>query len=198
MKQLILNDGIYPQICSLARAYEGEFAVMLFGSVRGDEHVVTHIAPPGKKAVNDWAFCTNDQDHESAFYERLSSEHPGIQWLGDLHAHPPGMAWLSGTDRRTIREILVGTTDAVHPEEYVAGVMLRTEAGLDIFPTHFTRENLRGSPMEVRHEGIHQKPQGTGSLITKTFHHCRSWIGRQHVRRHGGAGGRGHDHADRP
>jgi proteasome lid subunit RPN8/RPN11 len=198
MKKLVLDSNIYPRICALAREYEGEFAVTLFGTIRGDDHIITHIAPPGRKSVNDWAFCTNDQEYEADFFERLREQDPAIQYLGDLHAHPPLMSWLSDTDRRTIRQILLGTTDAIHPNEYVGGVMLRNRHNLDIYPMHFTRENLSGSPMEVQYERVCQKPQRTGGLIHKTYCHCRSWLARQRTRRHGHTGRIGHDHPDRP
>lgn len=198
MRQLVFGDGIYSQLCSLSRTFQEEFAVTLFGEVRGNEHYVTHIAPPGKNASSSWARCTNDKDFEAAFFERLQKDKPEIEWLGDLHAHPPGFAELSSTDRRTIRKILLGDDDTLHPDEYVAGVMLRNDNGIDIYPMHFDRQNLAGSPMEVRYEGICQKPERAGSLIFKAYRHCRSWIARQRARRHGSASRRGSTHADRP
>lgn len=198
MRRLALGDGIYLQICQLAQEYEGEFSVMLFGKVTGDEHLVLYIAPPGKNAKSEQAFCTSDSEHESEFFSRLLEQDPAIEWLGDLHAHPPGIPWLSHTDRRTIRRILLGTSDAVHPKQYVAGVMLRTSTDLDIFPVYFTREDLDGSPMEIRHEGIHKEPTGTRHFIHQTYRRCRYWVARQRPRRHGSASGCGDDHADRP
>ena len=197
MKRLVLAEGIYPEIYALSRKFSGEFAVTLFGEIQGEDYVVSHIAPPGQHALSDDAACTGDDDFETAVFHQLRAAHPGIRWLGDLHAHPTGCRWLSLTDRRTIRNILLGTDDTLHPEEYVAGILLRTEEGLDILPLHFHRANLKGSLMEVHHERLCQKSQGTRSLLGQAYRHCRSWLSRQLVRPYRGSSRSRGTHPDR-
>lgn len=159
MKRLILECGIYEQLCSLAVTFEGEFAVTLFGEVRGDDHVIAHIAPPGEEAINGLSHCSNDAEFEAQFFERLLKDDPGITWLGDLHAHPPGCPWLSRTDRHTIRRLLLDNdADVLHPTTYVAGVILRAGNDIAIYPSHFTPTNLEGSEMEVCNESLCEKP----------------------------------------
>src|SRR5207245_1910245 len=104
------------------------------------------------------------------FFRRLRKEKPDIQWLGDLHMHPPRCRMLSAIDRRTIKSILLGTDDTVHPEEYIAGIMLprrrQGEPGVAIYPTIFSKQNLEGSEMELEYaiNGICQKSERTRSL----------------------------------
>ncbi len=48
MKTLALQDGIFDEIVRLAHLYgELEFAVTIFGFIRGERFEVTHIAQPG-------------------------------------------------------------------------------------------------------------------------------------------------------
>jgi len=149
IKRLVLAHGVYPGICNLATLYPEEFAVTLFGFRKDEDCVVTHIAPPGKNAQQGYARCTGDAEFEASFFEELQKKDPQITWLGDLHAHPLGLSSLSGRDRQTVREILLGTDDTWHPAEYVAGVMLRTVNGVTFYPCYFTKENLDGSEMET-------------------------------------------------
>jgi len=197
MKRLVFADGIYGSLCALACQFRGEFAVTLFGDVRGEDYCVSHIAPPGKNADNDFAHCTNDAEFEADVFHQLRRKNPEIRYLGDLHAHPPGLRFLSGTDRRTIRHILLDADDTLHPDEYVAGVLLRTGEGLAIYPRHFTKQDLAGSAMEVDHEGIRKKPARTGSFVAQAYRYCRDRLARQRHRRHGGAGGHRDGNADR-
>src|SRR5439155_23154708 len=149
IKRLVLEHGVYPGICELATRYPQEFAVTLFGFRKDEDYIVTHMAPPGKNAEQEYARCTGDAEFEASFFEELQKKDPQITWVGDLHAHPLGLSSLSGRDLRTVREILLGTDDTWHPSEYVAGVMLRTTGGVTIYPWHFTKENLDGSEMET-------------------------------------------------
>ena len=148
-KRLVLEHGVYPDICELATRYPHEFAVTLFGFRKDEDYRVTHIAPPGKNAVQEYAQCTGDAEFEARFFEELRKKDPQITWLGDLHAHPCWISSLSGRDLRTVRKILLGTDDTWHPAEYVAGVMLRMTSGIAFYPWHFTKENLEGSEMET-------------------------------------------------
>jgi hypothetical protein len=89
-KTLVLQDGIYAEIVRLAREFKGlEFAITLFGSIRNERFEVTHFAPPGRNAEHAHGRCTNDHEFESDVFDRLRKEVPGIQYIGDLHAHPP-------------------------------------------------------------------------------------------------------------
>ncbi len=142
MRTLALQDGIFEQIVRLLDLYgELEFAVTLFGFIRSERFEGTHIAQPGPASNHEYGSCTGDHEFESDFFSGLREKVPGIQWLGDLHAHPPSYPGLSGTDHRTIRQILFGTDDTLHPQEYVAGISLPLrragEPGVVIEPLGF-------------------------------------------------------------
>jgi hypothetical protein len=179
-KTLVLQDGIYAEIVRLAGEFEGlEFAVTLFGSKREGRFQVTHLAPPGSAAEHAPGRCTNDHEFESDVFNRLRKEVPGIQYLGDLHAHPPSYPRLSGTDHATVRRTLFGTDDTLHPEEYVAGIILPLrragEPGVAIVPTYFSKQNPRGSEMELEyvHAGVRTKPERARSLLLAAYRHER-------------------------
>ena len=87
----------------------------LFGHRDEDRYVVNHMADPGSRARRAYGFCTGDDEFETEVFAKLRKTNPGIQWLGDLHMHPPHCRMLSATDRHTIKRILLGTDDTVHP-----------------------------------------------------------------------------------
>jgi hypothetical protein len=202
-KTLVLQDGIYAEIARLAREFVGlEFAVTLFGSIRSDRFEVTHLVPPGKKAKQARGRCTNDHEFESDVFNKLRKEVPGIQYLGDLHAHPPSYPRLSGRDYATVRETLFGTDDTLHPEEYVAGIILPLrragEPGVAIVPTYFSKENPSGSEMELEYvlTGICTKPERARRLFLAAYSPERRGIDWWHAPRHLGAYWRRLSHAD--
>ena len=113
-------------------------------------YVVLAITGPGKRATHEPAHYSGDEDHANEVYSALRSAMPGLRWIGELHVHPRGMIWLSGGDRRTVKEILTGNDDTLHPDEFIAGVMQRRNGAVDIYPYHFTRECLEGRAMQVQ------------------------------------------------
>src|SRR5713101_2465069 len=172
-KTLVLQDGIYAEIVRLAGEFEGlEFAITLFGFIRDERFEVTHFAPPGKDSEHAHSRCTNDHEFESDFFSRLRKEVPGIQYIGDLHAHPPSYPRLSSTDYATVKRTLFGTDDTLHPEEYVAGIILPLrragEPGVAIVPTYFSKQNPSGSEMEL--EYVH------AGVCTKSDRACRLFL----------------------
>ena len=202
-KTLVLQDGIYPEIVRLACEFKGlEFAITLFGSVRNERFEVTHFAPPGRNAEHARGRCTNDHEFESDVFNRLRKEVPGIQYLGDLHAHPASCPRLSSTDYATVRQTLFGTDDTLHPEEYVAGIILplrrEGEPGVAIVPTYFSKQNPRGSEMELEyvHAGVCTKPERARRLFLAGYGHDRRRINWRHPHRHLGAYWRRLSHAD--
>ncbi len=202
-RTLILQDGIYAEIVRLAGEFRGlEFAITLFGSIRDERFEVTHIAPPGGNAEHAHGRCTNDHEFESDVFNRLRKEVPGIQYLGDLHAHPPSYPRLSGTDYATVRQTLFGTDDTLHPEEYVAGIILPLrragEPGVAIVPTYFSKQNPLGSEMELEyvHAGVCTKPERTRRLFLAAYSRGRRGVDRWHDLRHLGAYWRRLTHAD--
>src|SRR6266705_5492025 len=202
-KTLVLQDGIYAEIARLAHEFKGlEFAVTLFGSIRNERFEVTHLAPPGRNAEHAHGRCTNDHEFESDVFRRLGKEVPGIQYLGDLHAHPPSYPRLSGTDYATVRGPLFGTDDTLHPEEYVAGIILPLrragEPGVAIVPIYFSKVNPSGSEMELEYvtNGICTQSQRARHLFLAAYGHCWSWHDRWRARRHPRPDGSGETHAD--
>src|SRR5207248_949343 len=145
------------------------------------------------------AHYSGDADYATDIFAALGSAMPEIRWLGEMHVHPRGMTWLSGGDRRTVRDILTGSDDTVHPEEFIAGVMQRREGMVEIYPYHFTRECLKGSSISVRlvaentllinqarlkaiekgtqNDGsnICPQPKGSRTAAEKTLSHHRLW-----------------------
>jgi hypothetical protein len=69
-----------------------------------------------------------------------------LKHIGELHAHPFGMSWLSRGDLETVRDLLK------EYEEFIAGVMLRGWR-LKFYPVYFSRQNPKGQKMEVKLEG---------------------------------------------
>jgi hypothetical protein len=60
------------------------------------------------------------------------------------------MTWLSGGDRRTVKELLARTaTDTISPCEFIAGVMQRRRQGVDIYPSYFSRRLPEGCTMGI-------------------------------------------------
>jgi hypothetical protein len=119
------------------------------GSEPGSGDVVLAVAGPGCDATHEPARYSGDENYANAFYESLQIAMPGIRWLGELHVHPPGMTRLSAGDLRTIREILAGDDETLHPDQFIAGVMMRGNGRVAIHPFHFTRDSLAGVPMEI-------------------------------------------------
>lgn len=137
---LILADDVFADICEVvSRADEGcETGVFLFGVALSEHRIVLAIAGPGPRATHEPAHYSADNDYASEIYNVLRSALPSIEWLGELHVHPRGMTWLSGGDRRTVRQILEGSEpDAARPREFIAGVMQRHHAQVDIYPYYF-------------------------------------------------------------
>lgn len=157
MEKLLIPKHVYSEIvATVLETPSGlETGVTLFGaglegiSELDHGHIVMAIAGPGKRATHEPAHYSGDETYASAVYGALRSAMPGIAWIGELHVHPRGMTWLSSGDLRTIREILLGEDDTLHPEEFIAGVMQRRNGGIDIYPYHFARKWLEGRAMEL-------------------------------------------------
>ena len=212
MKKLLIPKKVFDQIVSsVLETPEGlETGVTLFGmslavipasggkeSQSESTSVVLAITGPGKRATHEPAHYSGDDGHSNAVYEALRSAMPGIRWLGELHVHPRGMTWLSGGDRRTVKQILTGNDDTLHPHEFIAGVMQRRNGTVDIYPYHFTRECLEGNGMELlivdsdapvvhqaRLKGIQNdrprictQPEGSRTVVPQTPRHrwLRQW-----------------------
>jgi hypothetical protein len=109
--------------------------------------VVLAIAGPGIRATHEPAHYSGDENHSSEVFDALRCALRGIAWLGELHVHPRGMTWLSPGDRQTVRQILTGKDNTLHPEEFIAGVMQRRNKSVDIYPWHFSRDCLEGRAM---------------------------------------------------
>jgi hypothetical protein len=227
MEELVIpKDILRTIISSVAETSDGlETGVTVFGTRLEESpsamRVILAVAGPGKRSTHEPAHYSGDDDHTNAVHDALRSAMPGIRWLGEFHVHPQGMTWLSGGDKRTVRHILTGTDHTLHPDEFIAGVMQRRNGAVDIYPYHFTRECLEGSPMVIRildsdHPVIHQarleaikegdehdrsgickEPEGSGTAVAEAprHHWLRKW--RERLGRHGRAGGDRQVHAGR-
>ena len=212
MKKLLIPKKVFDQIVSSVLATpEGlETGVTLFGTILAgipalDQKatqpdsgwVVLAIVGPGKRATHEPAHYSGDDGHANEIYDALRSAMPGIRWIGELHLHPRGMTRLSGGDRRTVKQILTGEDDTLHPHEFIAGTMQRRNGTVDIYACHFTRDCLEGRPVEVqivdshapvvhqaRLKGIENdrprvctKPQGSRTAVQEAPRHrwLRQW-----------------------
>lgn len=191
-----------PPVPSSAKKPNGTFKAVSFAA-----DVVLAVAGPGKRATHEPAHYSGDENHSNEIFEALRCALPNIEWLGELHVHPRGMTWLSGGDLRTVRQILTGQDDTVHPEAFIAGVMQRRNGSVDIYPWHFTRDCLQGDVMELhvvesnapiiqqaRLKGVHDarpsvcaQPEGGSTTEPKAPRH--HWL-RQWRERLGGYGGK--------
>jgi hypothetical protein len=228
MNELVIPRHVLRDIVSFViKTSDGlETGVTIFGTYSSEPTpatcVVLAVAGPGKRSTHEPAHYSGDDDHANAVHDTLRSAMPGIRWLGEFHVHPRGMTWLSSGDKRTVRHILTGTDQTLHPDEFIAGVMQRRNGTVDIYPYHFTRECLEGRAMGVRivdsddpvihrarldaiekgdendRPGICEKPEGSGAAVQKTrgHHWLRKW--RERFSRHGRKGRDRQVHADRP
>lgn len=170
MRKLVLPQRVYHDICAIVGETRGdcETGVALFGAcvartvsslsyakeawptVVHPDYVVLAVAGPGPRATHQPAHYSGDADYASAIYRALRCALPSVEWLGELHVHPRGMTWLSGGDRRTVRELLSSTAkDTVCPKEFIAGVMQRRKNGIEVYPYCFSRRLLDGDGMEI-------------------------------------------------
>lgn len=152
---LVLPEPVFADICDVvSRTEDGyETGVLLFGVAIRERRVVLAIAGPGPRATHEPAHYSADNDYASDTYNALRSALPSIEWLGELHVHPPGMTWLSGGDRRTVRQVLEGEApDTAKPHEFIAGVMQRRAKEVEIYPYYF------GSATEGRRMRMERVP----------------------------------------
>lgn len=156
LKMLSIPKDVFDGIvrCVSDAPHGCETGVTLFGTslkeVPDSHYIVLAIAGPGKKATHEPAHYSGDENHSNEIYDALRSALPGIRWLGELHVHPRGMTRLSCGDLRTVRRILTGTDETLHPDEFIAGVMQQRDEAVDVYPVHFSREKLDGRPMEIQ------------------------------------------------
>ena len=159
MPELVLSDGIAAEITRVAYATKLETGVRLMGIRQGDRYRVRHVIKPGPNAVERSATYQCDNDYAEKEFNRLLKDDPTLCWLGELHVHPRGYPMLSSTDRRTVREVMLGTDDCLHPDEFICGVMQRVLGSLAIHPVLFTRTNIEGVAMEVIYANLCKKPK---------------------------------------
>lgn len=194
---LVFTQELWDHIREVAYRTRLETGVTLFGTKDGERRIVKAIADPGQNGTHEYAHYSGDADHASETFHTLQREDPSIEWLGELHAHPPGMTWLSIGDRETVAGILLGTDDTYHPDEFTAGVIQRVSGSIVIYPVHFTKTNLEGEDMEVLYgTSICKKPDRTRNIVAKAYRYCRRWNWRKHHRRHGSPDRDGENHAD--
>jgi hypothetical protein len=196
--RLVFTQELWDRMREIVFRTRLETGVSLFGRKDGEERIVKVIVDPGKDATHEYARYSGDADHATEAFDALRREDPSMEWLGELHAHPLGMTWLSDRDRKTVAEVLVGTDETYHPDEFIAGVIQRVSGSMVVYPVRFTKTDLEGEEMEVIYgTSILKEPEGTASVIAKAYRHCWSWQRRKRHSRHGGSGGNGQDHANR-
>jgi len=117
--KLHLSIEQYAEIENLVMGTELETGVSLFGTKDGEEFTLVGIAGPGRNATHEAYHYSGDEDHKTDVYNQLLKENPELEYIGELHAHPVGMCWLSHGDTKTIKRLLKEFP------YFIAGVMLR-------------------------------------------------------------------------
>lgn len=195
---LILTEELWNRMREITYRTRLETGVTLFGTKDGERRLVKEIAGPGEQATHEFAHYSGDDTYVTQTFNALRRDDPSIEWLGELHAHPPGMTWLSCGDRQTVREVLLGTDDTYHPDEFIAGVIQRVSGSIVIYPVRFTKADLKGEEMEVVHgKNICKESEREGGFVEKAHRHCRAWQRWRRNRGHGCSDGRGQDHPHR-
>jgi len=151
-KTLVLPEHVFADICEVVSrtAGENETGVALFGMTVEERSIVLAVAGPGPHATHEPAHYSADNDYTSDIFHALKSALPSLRWLGELHVHPQGMAWLSSGDRATVRKLLSSdVAQCLGLEAFIAGVMQRTKEGVGIYPSYFSRELADGCKMRI-------------------------------------------------
>jgi len=150
MRSLVLPPKALRRIREIVYRTDVETGVRLVGTLKDGNFLVLHVIGPGRSALEQDLAYEPDNDYAEEVFNELLREDPSLRWLGELHVHPSGFPRLSSTDLATIREVLLGEDDALHPKEFIAGVMQRVEGTVTIHPRLFTRDNLKGERIHVR------------------------------------------------
>jgi hypothetical protein len=104
----------------------------LFGSRENGCRTALFVIGPGPEAIQSPVRFQPDVNHLNCEMHKLAALYPGLEWIGSLHVHPFGMAYLSGTDRRTLAQLL-GDQSLCMPD-FVAGIIQRQELRYAIYP----------------------------------------------------------------
>ena len=142
--KLHLSKAQYAEIECLVMETDLETGVSLFGTKDGDEFTVAGIAGPGRKATHQEYHYSGDEDHKTDVYNLLLKENPNVEYIGELHAHPFGMCWLSIGDIETVKGLL---EDFPY---FIAGVMLRDP--FEIFCWYFPGKEKMEVSCELQRE----------------------------------------------
>ena len=143
MISINFSPEIQKKIHEIVYECDVETGVTLFGKKYGRVFQVLHVCGPGPIATHQVCHYSGDNDYTSFVYENLLKTDPELKHLGELHTHPFRMRRLSRGDRKTVKEVL--TTY----EEFIAGVMLRSNGGIEVYPIFFSREKPQGERMQV-------------------------------------------------
>ena len=187
MRELVFSAGIFERINRVVHQVDVETGVRIFGNIGEDRYVVRHVVGPGEEARQAAYTYSCDNDYAEREYNRLLKADPALQWLGELHVHPSGYRHLSGTDRRTARDVICGTGDVLHPAQFIVGVIQRTAGpSFEVFPVLFSKTNLEGESLGVDYgkEHIRAKSRRVERIVTKAYRYCRVWQYRWRRRRY--------------
>jgi hypothetical protein len=114
-----------------------ETGVTLFGTRQDGCRVALFAVGPGPRAIHTPGFHQPDCDYINQEFERLRQSLPGLAWIGSLHVHLFGMTWLSGHDRKTLKNLF--ELETLQLPDFVAGIMQRCGKRLAIYPYLLTQ-----------------------------------------------------------
>ena len=162
--KLELSPQILSEIKGIVYRTDVETGVRLIGTVKGTGYIVMHVIGPGRKAKQETYAYECDNDYAEREFSRLLKGNPDLKFLGELHVHPSGFPRLSGTDLRTVRQVLKD-----YPF-FIAGVIERHPFSMR--PILFTKD--QSELMEVSCD-IQPKPKRKRSFVREVRGRYRLW-----------------------
>lgn len=98
----VILDGL-----ESARRDHRELGGSILACERNGRVLVAYALPTGPRADRGPGHIRTDADFQNDAIHKVRRQWPALQYVGDWHVHPMWLPDLSGTDRRTAREILL-------------------------------------------------------------------------------------------
>ncbi len=106
MACLVLPRAILAEMRRIVFRTTHETGVRLVGEAAGQRYMVRHLIGPGPRAVRRSDRYECDNRYAEDRYNELLKGEPRLEFLGELHVHPPDDARLSRQDLATVRKVL--------------------------------------------------------------------------------------------
>lgn len=103
-----IADHVYNDLAKEAESwFPNETGGVLMGYwTNSNEVIITNIIGPGPKAIHTlYSFLPDDEFQINAIADLYLKSEAKEKYLGDWHTHPNAEAYLSGTDKKTLKKI---------------------------------------------------------------------------------------------